>query len=692
MPNAGVETKPVVAGGIIGSIKHYGTAGNFAHTVLNCENYGDIVVNDATYGYAGGLVGMVNPKANVAGLNYTFTVENGINEGMIGHTLTIPGAGAEGADLVYAAAAKAGAIVAEFTQQEAPIAEATQTFVAKFNYNMNEQDGLAVYNKIDEVTVMVEGPATPFMVGTYDELVALKAETIAKTSEADDAPMKYPVGARFAVKLTDDIELADGSFRFNNSVYAGDHNAKLMWYFDGQGNTISGGAQRLFSGLNCNGIVFKNLHFDVAIMCAERYVGALACLVNGDITLDGLTVSGTVTCTHVPGGAQCVGGLIGNISQRGNVTIKNCINYATITGAEATPDQNNVHVGGLVGSWGTYGSSAALTQVLENCVNEGVVMGGANAGGLVGRFAPEGSTAHFTMYDITVKNCVNKGAVIAQYEPANVAALVGYFTGANGTANKAATVVDCYNTNADLAELVHINAEELATTVTNCFKAAEAADPANADAIAAIDANIHAHTYTADCTADCLTCGYERKEVAPHAGETCESAACAACGAELVPGTCSWDNACDAECDVCGATRQVPDHVYTYACDDTCSVCGAGERTPAAHTYTNCEDVDCDVCGDERDDAPGHAWDNDQDTTCNNCDATRTVETPDNNNDNPPAGNDTNKDTTTDKGDTTTKPAEEKKGCKSALNSTYAVIALVAVLGFAFVAKKREEN
>ena len=41
--------------------------------------------------------------------------------------------------------------------------------------------------------------------------------------------------------------------------------------------------------------------------------------------------------------------------------------------------------------------------------------------------------------------------------------------------------------------------------------------------------------------------------------------------------------------------------------------------------------------------------------------------------------------------DTTTKP-EEKKGCKSALNSTYAVLALVAVLGFAFVAKKREEN
>ena len=33
---------------------------------------------------------------------------------------------------------------------------------------------------------------------------------------------------------------------------------------------------------------------------------------------------------------------------------------------------------------------------------------------------------------------------------------------------------------------------------------------------------------------------------------------------------------------------------------------------------------------------------------------------------------------------------EEKKGCGSAINSTYAVLALVGVLGFAFVAKKKD--
>ncbi len=69
---------------------------------------------------------------------------------------------------------------------------------------------------------------------------------------------------------------------------------------------------------------------------------------------------------------------------------------------------------------------------------------------------------------------------------------------------------------------------------------------------------------------------------------------------------------------------------------------------------------------------------------------------------NPPTNNNTTSNNSTESTDsenntatpedTTAAPAEEKKGCGSTLNSTYAVIALVAVLGFAFVAKKKEEN
>ena len=49
---------------------------------------------------------------------------------------------------------------------------------------------------------------------------------------------------------------------------------------------------------------------------------------------------------------------------------------------------------------------------------------------------------------------------------------------------------------------------------------------------------------------------------------------------------------------------------------------------------------------------------------------------------------------TTDASETPAVPEkeQEKKGCKGAMDSTYAVIALISVLGFAFVAKKKEEN
>ena len=56
------------------------------------------------------------------------------------------------------------------------------------------------------------------------------------------------------------------------------------------------------------------------------------------------------------------------------------------------------------------------------------------------------------------------------------------------------------------------------------------------------------------------------------------------------------------------------------------------------------------------------------------------------------AGGGTN-DTTKPADDTTTEaPAEEKKGCKSSVSAMYAVLALTAIVGCAFVAKRKEEN
>ena len=114
-----------------------------------------------------------------------------------------------------------------------------------------------------------------------------------------------------------------------------------------------------------------------------------------------------------------------------------------------------------------------------------------------------------------------------------------------------------------------------------------------------------------------------------------------------------------------------------------CNTVGCdGTRTATAnHTHDNACDADCNVCGETRTPAD-HIYDDDDDLSCNVCDAEREVP---------------EKPATTTPAATTTTPAaaeekEEKKGCGGAINSMYAVLALACVLGFAFVAKKREEN
>ncbi len=684
------------AAGIIASLKHYGVAGNYVHTLQNCVNYGDIVSNN---GYAGGLVAQVNPNANLADLNYTFSVVNAINEGAIG--LAVDN---EGTDNDIAAAAKAGAIVAEFTQQGAPAEGATQAYGIAYSYDMSETAGLAVYNKIDDVTVTAEGPTAAFTIASFDDLKLLKTASVSTVDGSTDK--LFPEGARIAVKFTADIEVTDASFRMNDSVYASDHNAKLMWYIDGQGNTITGLGRPLFRGLSGKGSVIKNLHLNSAITTdAERYLGGLVTIAYGPITIEGVTVSGTVSTAYAGTGAQVVGGIIGYAAQYNGIVVRNCTNYATVVAHEAADGNINIHVGGIIGKLGHYGSAqTVIHHLVENCVNEGAVVGAYNAGGIIGQLNPEGDTGHFADYTATIKNCVNKGTVQASYADASKGAIVGFVQGTTtgGETVKNINIVDSYNTNTDLT-LVGGTDALTNITPTNCFEAAEAADAANAEAIAAINANLHVHNYEADCTIECLDCGYDlRTDAVDHTYETCESTACTECGTTREAGACEWENACDAECDVCGATRTPDAHQYEHACDSLCKVCGAGERTPAAnHTYDNACDADCNVCGAERT-PDAHAYDNDCDATCNACGAERTPSAHVYDDDKDAtcnvcgaertvAGEDTPATTTTAAPETTT-AAEEDDGCGSALNSTYAIIALVAVLGFAFVAKKREEN
>ncbi len=229
-----------------------------------------------------------------------------------------------------------------------------------------------------------------------------------------------------------------------------------------------------------------------------------------------------------------------------------------------------------------------------------------------------------------IKNCVNLGGVSGN---GFVGGIVGQCAStANGT-----KITDCVNLGnvkskvAAVGEICGSTAtNNVPYTATGCYVRAD--NPAKYADIRAIVAKTHTcKAESAVCDLPCVLCNLPQSATG-HA----------------------YANGCDTVCDTCQTERIPEKHLYDNACDATCNVCGA-ERTPSEHVYDHAADEICNVCNAEKVD--------------------------------PPAEDPTAPDTTTP-----APAATEDDGCGSALNSTYAVIALVAVLGFAFVAKKREEN
>ena len=196
------------------------------------------------------------------------------------------------------------------------------------------------------------------------------------------------------------------------------------------------------------------------------------------------------------------------------------------------------------------------------------------------------------------------------------------------------------------------------------------------------------HVYNDACDKTCNLCGAERNPNNHEYDHDCDKS-CSICGEWREVGEHVYDNACDNTCNNCGFIRTAP-HTYTNACDDTCdgTDCGA-TRIPADHVYANACDTTCDVCGATRE-VGAHNF-SDGANICRNCGVKDPNFTVDNTTDDG-ATDTTPADTTAPADTTTAAPEEEEKGCHSTINGAYAALAIVAVLGFAFVAKKREEN
>ena len=129
------------------------------------------------------------------------------------------------------------------------------------------------------------------------------------------------------------------------------------------------------------------------------------------------------------------------------------------------------------------------------------------------------------------------------------------------------------------------------------------------------------HIYENACDTEC-ECGFIRGEATHVYSNSCD-AYCNTCSYKRVPEDHKYSNSCDAFCDICSYKRTPEDHKYTNDCDATCDVCSR-ERTPKDHVYTNDCDTDCDVCGAIRK-AKDHVYDNSCDDVCNVCNNTREI-------------------------------------------------------------------
>lgn len=560
--------------------------------------------------------------------------------------------------------------------------------------------------------------ASPWLIDSAADLV-----TISQMTDDEDKIQVSNADKKVYMKVTADIDMA-GVTEFK-PIKMKKRNALI---FDGQNHKISNititdnvspsshAVGGLFQQLRENSVV-ENIHL-VNVLLDPRHpennnlrtIGGIVAYTTAPFTMKNCSISGTLYSNYDGLANSVVGGLVGAIGESsgtGEVLIERCMNNATLenkgvyhataagivggmeymtnyairycinNGSVTTSSIQDAtsgkptQVGGIVGyAQNVAGLGDEAGQVFENCVNLGDLsildtaqmnsMGGILG---VGR-KPHDSAA--VNAGLRMTNCYD-------YSARSFDATFGFngaFAGVSSGTVAERIFENCYAVNkagsanpyTDIQKNDQALESLLVVTNSGIVDSMDAEITLSGDRTSTITAELaiindayrcEGHIYDNDCDTSCNRgCGFER--AVPHA----------------------YDNDCDTTCNLgCGHVRTAP-HAYENDCQATCPNCGA-TRVPADHAYTNGCDAECNECGATRT-VGDHVYDDDNDKFCNVCGNQRKL----------PAK-------TTTAAPTTTPAAaeeEEKKGCGGAINSTYAVLALVGVLGFAFVAKKKEEN
>lgn len=226
--------------------------------------------------------------------------------------------------------------------------------------------------------------------------------TVVSSAEGLEAAMA--ANKAKTIYLSADIDLSGAAW-----APVGTESAPFLGSIDGMGHKLVGlnaagdyAALIAFAGANTS---VKNVVLEDVNIDSSKYGAAVVAVGNDNVVVENVTVSGVVKAASYAAGIVC----LNSEKEDPSVTIKNCVNNATVTSNRA----------GGVAAWMTGNS------VIEGCVNNGDVTGAISACGITNRI--KGS----------VKNCVNNGTIVGNGTEASA--------GIAGTQTAASSYEYCYN-------------------------------------------------------------------------------------------------------------------------------------------------------------------------------------------------------------------------------------------------------
>ena len=640
------------AGGIVGQLSHYTDAGEIIQIVENCTNSGSVTVNNAVTleaAVVGGVVGGVTPNTVRNNIQYSATIKDCSNSGALASNQT----------------------------------KAIIGGVIGYTYVQNSVHGVSSYARTDVIDCTTTGNYAPYTKEGIMEIHTYAGENPCECTDEGCFYTKHTFDNSWDVTCADcdytrPIYTVDGASDAWLSANAGTEDDPFVietaedfaglsaMSYDADAREALDGAYFVLgdnidlsdyavSPINADGatIVFDGNGKTISnwTLPTTEYSGVFAHVGAGS-TIKNLTLD------NVDFVATKVGALVVAEAKAGLVLE----NVATTANCSLSAEKASV-AGGLVG---TIIDDEATADEENNvkiifCVNNADVAAKHVAGGIVGKIQG--------IFKYEISYCINKGEISAtsiRNDALYASGIVAYITAPEVVEEDAEAYVEAY-----IKSCYNVGALSTVDTTASCYVGGMAGYMSS---IVGADAAIsNCYDYSArkvstksegNKLANAGLVGSADKNLTKFVDFSYAANAAETTSAYMA--IVAW-NLNDTSSQIDGRSAFVESATAAIVNGNGASSTIEAEMARIDNAVATKTELVWNFVGDEGGDDAG----DEAETT-----VPETTPAPE----------------TTAPAPETTAPAAEKKGCRGAMDSTYAVLALVAVLGFAFVAKKREEN